>query len=274
MRIFCDKAIQYTSTGTVYIDYDVTPTCAVYDMNGVLIQAGLTSAVSADDSNAYVTDTTDVLYAHETLYRPRWTVTLNGTTYTVDGSPYEHYVPTTTDVTPPGPPTLGIPSAGETIVTVEVVPPADADYSVTTIYLIPVLGGDILTGTGVSGLVIVSGATPGVLYAVIGLAQDAAGNFSTPSNVGLATTLPATDIALPAWLKWWVNDEVEIHEHGPEAFDPSVTGDRRFFDLGRGRTWSFMLECHEPVFFGIRGIGGRMAMPRGMPAGLRDDKGT
>ena len=144
----------------------------------------------------------------------------------------------------------------------------------TTIYLIPVLGGTIVTGSGASGLVIVSGAVPGVLYVVVALAQDAAGNLSTPSNAQLATTLPATDIDLPAYLKWEVNDEGAWHEHGPEVFDPSVTAARRFHDLGRGRTWGFVIECHEPVYFGVRGIGGVMTVPRGQPGGQRNDIGT
>ena len=244
-------------------------TVVAQTMAAVAIEA-LVAAVDAD-GDYYVT-TTDALYANGTKYELLVSSTVAATAV-ARTHPFRHVTPTTGDVTPPGAPTLGTPSAGETTVTVNVTPPADGDYSVTTIYLIPVLGGTILTGSGTSGLVTVSGAVPGTLYAVLGLAQDAAGNLSTPSNVGLSTTLPATDIDMPAYLKWEVNDEGAFHEHGPEAFDPSVTGDRRFHDLGRGRTWGFVIECHEPVFFGVRGIGGVMTVPRGQPGGLRDDTG-
>lgn len=237
---------------------------------GVAIET-LTAAVDADGD--YYVSTTDALYASGTKYELLVSSTVAATAVSRT-HPFQHVVPSTADVTPPGPPTLGTPSAGETTVTVEVTPPADSDYSVTTVYLIPVLGGTIRTRSGASGLVIVRGAVPGTLYAVLGLAQDAVGNLSTPSNVGLSTTLPATDIDMPAYLKWHVNDEGEFHEHGPEAFDPSVTADRRFHDLGRGRTWGFVIECHEPVFFRVRGIGGVMTIPRGLPAGQRNDVGT
>ena len=276
MRIFCDMALQCTTAGTVWVAYDSPPTCAVYDMLGTLVEAGLASAISADEPNAYVTDTTDALYAHETLYRPRWTVTLSGTTYTVDGSPYEHYVPggAIPDTTPPAAPEISEPSAGEQSATVVVTPPGDSDYLSTTVYAIPVLGGTTQSATGTSGVLSITGLVPGTLYAFVAVARDTSGNLSVVSNAKISTTLPATDIERPAYLKWFVNDEVDYHEHGPEVFDPSETGSRRFFNLGRGRTWSFLLECHEPVWSGTRGIGGTMTVPRGYPAGLRDDKGT
>lgn len=266
MRVYFQAARLYAGgvLTTVAPDTVVAQTTA-----GVAIEA-LVAAVDADGD--YYVSTTDALYVGGTKYELLVSSTVAATAV-ARTHPFQHVVPTTADVTPPGPPTLGTASAGETTVTVNVTPPTDGDYSVTTIYLIPVPGGTILTGSGASGLVTVSGATAGTLYTVLGLAQDAAGNVSTPSNVALAYTLPATDIDMPAYLKWMVNDEGEWHEHGPEAFDPSVTADRRFHDLGRGRTWEFVIECHEPVFFGVRGIGGVMTVPSGHPGGLRDDVG-
>jgi len=237
-------------------------------MAGVAIET-LTHTIDADGH--WSVDTTDALYTHGTKYELITTTTTALGVVTED-HPFVHVA--TAIGTPPGPPTIGTPSIGEEQATFPHTPPPDAGYTSTTIFAIPVLGGTVVEGSGSGALIIVLGLVPGVLYAYLPVAYGAGGAASDPGNVMLATTLPATDIEMPAYLKWWVNDEDEMHEHGPEAFDPSVTGDRRFHDLGRGRTWSLMIECHEPVFFGVRGIGGVMTVPRGQPGGLRDDKGT
>ena len=249
---------------------DITITVAA---TGAVVEAGVAYAADAD-GHEYV-ETTDALYTDGAKYLLT-TTTTTALGVVTRAHPFQHVTPTGVipDTTPPAAPEIGDPSAGEESATVVVTPPPDSDYLSTTVYAIPVLGGTTESATGTSGIFTITGLVPGTLYAYIAVARDTSGNLSVVSNAKIGTTLPATDIDLPAYLKWFVNDEVDYHEHGPEVFDPSQTGSRRFFDLGRGRTWSFLLECHEPVWSGTRGIGGTMTVPRGYPAGLRDDKGT
>ena len=246
------------------------PTAAVKTIAGVTVQT-LTSALDAVAARYYIS-TTDALYTTGTLYVPTWSVNIAGTTYTTTG--YYQHVTAGTSGPATGAATIGTPSLGEESLTVPQTPPTDATYSYTTIYAIPVHGGTTVTASGSGSLITLSGLSASVLYTLVAIAYSTGGAASVLSNVMLAQTLPAHEIAMPAYLKWWVNDEVAMHEHGPEAFDPSVSGDRTFTDLGRGRTWSLMIECHEPVWFGVRGIGGVMTVPGGEPGGLRDDKGT
>lgn len=272
MRKYFEPAREYTHAAGV-VDVapdDITITVAA---TGAVVEAGVAYATDAD-GDAYV-ETTDALYTHGAKYYLTTTTTTSLGVRTKD-HPFEHVMPSgyIPDTTGPGAPEIGDPSAGEESATVVVTPPDDSDYSTTTVYAIPVLGGDTQSASGTSGVITITGLIPGVLYVFVAVAQDTSGNLSAVSNAKVATTLPATDIDRPAYLKWFVNDEDEQHEHGPEVFDPSRGGSLRFFDLGRGRTWSFMLECHEPVWFGTRGIGGRMTVPEGEPGGLRDDRGT
>ena len=265
MRVFFTPARLYLGGVLTYIEPDAVE---AQTTAGVTIQGGL--AVSTAGNERFV-DSLDSLYTHHVRYRLKIDSTVAGTAV----SRYKSFRHVTTAIgTAPGPPTIGMPSIGEEQATFPHTPPTDASYTSTTIFMIPVLGGTTVEGSGSGSLITVSGLTPGVLYSSHGVACGTGGTCSDPGNVILATTLPASDIEMPAYLKWWVNDEDEMHEHGPEAFDPSVTGDRRFHDLGRGRTWSMMIECHEPVFFGVRGLGGVMTVPRGQPGGLRNDVGT
>ena len=275
MRVYHRETQQGVSTGggaTVWTNPVPTAVVTTRVPGGAAVQAGIVAVYDAAYVRLYF-DTTNTLYTIEALYQADFTITIAGTVYTTTDY-YIHCTPSSSDLTPTGPPTLGIPSMGEEQATVPVTQPTDADFATTIVSAIPVLGGTVLTGTGAGTSITITDLTPGILYAFVGHAFDIAGNRSAPSNIVLGTTLPASDIAYPAYLKWWVNDEDDIHEHGPEVFDPSVTQAVRFFDLGRGRVWSLMLECHEPVFFGVRGFGGRMQVPGAMPAGQRHDIGT
>ena len=273
MRVY-HRAIQtmvVTAAGqtTTATTPDSAPTAVVKTVPGVTVQT-LTSAYDAVAGRYYIT-TTDALYTASALHVVTWTVTIAGTAYTTQ-QPFQSAAASGGTAT--GPASIGTPSLGEETLVVPQTAPTDANYDYTTIYAIPVLGGTTVTASGSDALITLTGLDASVLYTLVAIAYNTGGVASILSNVVLATTLPASDIEMPAYLKWWVNDEETMHEHGPEAFDPSVSGDRRFFDLGRGRTWSFMIECHEPVFFGVRGLGGVMMVPGGQPGGLRDDAGN
>jgi hypothetical protein len=110
MRVYFQAARLYAGgvLTTVAPDTVVAQTTAA-----VAIEA-LVAAVDAD-GDYYVT-TTDALYANGTKYELLVSSTVAATAV-ARTHPFQHVVPSTTDVTPPGPPTLGTPNAGETTVT-------------------------------------------------------------------------------------------------------------------------------------------------------------
>jgi hypothetical protein len=238
---------------------------------GATVQAGLAAGYNGTYHRLYF-DTTNMLYTSGMLYQADWTITIGGTAYTTTDY-YAHCTPTTSDVTGPGAPAIGVETTDSDSVTFSHTPPDDADYATTVIYGWPVYGGTVVTGTGTGASIEVAGLSPATPYIFVPVAYDTDGNPSTPGRAVQETTLAGDLPDFPLWVKFFVNDETEPIV--TEAVDAMRGGSHPLYHLGVGRTARVRLECHAPVpSLQIRGIGGIYQTRDLLPGGLRDGRGS
>jgi len=273
MRVYFTPARLYTGGALTTIAPD---TVVAQTTAGVAIES---LAYATDADGDFYVDTTNTLYTASTKYQLLVSSTVAGTAVSRT-HPFTHVTPTTADLVGPAAPSVGAPAVSEDEASFPVTPPADSDYHHTTVFMVPVGGGTVLSGQSASATatsVTVTGLASNTSYVYIALAYDDSGNPSAVGGyaLGTAITTPASTIDYPALVKWFINDEVDYHEFGPEEVDPTAGGSQRIPDLGRGREISVLIECQEPVErLTIRSLGVWATVPGGMPGGLRDDVGT
>lgn len=261
MRVYRGRRIQ-TYSGGAWAETipDAAPTVQTRTTAGAVVE-NLTSAYDAARHRWYF-DTTDASYTDGTVYLAYWTVIIDGVTYDdtdLHAQPYVHRTAATGDTTPPAAPSIGAPTVTDTAATFPHTAPTDADYDTTTIYCIPA-SGSVVSASGTGGTIEVAGLAVATEYWYVAVAYDTSGNPSVPTTgvVGKFTTATSAVPDSPIVVKWWVSDEDDYHEFGPEYIDATVHGSHRIGSnlapLGRGRMLRLRLECHHPVWPEIRGV--------------------
>ena len=225
----------------------------------------------------YRADTTDALYAGGTAYLVAWTATIAGVGAFTRTVRYRHVTAATADVTGPGVPVIGDPSVTDSTATFPHVPPTDADYATTVIYITDGSGTVVATGAGSGATITVIGLSAGVIYNATAIAFDANGNSSVPSigdewpPVRFTTAVSAMP-DVPLVVKWWVNDGTTVHPYGPVYLDATRSGSHQIgcppAPMGRGGMLSFRLGCHHPRWLSVRQIILRAFTPTALPGGL------
>lgn len=256
MRLYREFS-QY-ATGSVRTA--VNPTlvqAATYTLAGALVEN--LAPVNDGAVGRYRADTADALYTTATAYRVAWTCTIGGVTFTRTVR-YTHVTQGTTDVTGPGAPQIGAPLVTPTSATFPHVPPTDADYDHTTIYLITATG--VVSAQGSGSYITVPALSPGMTYPLaLAIAFDTSGNPSLPavgSWTGAFTTLPEGMPAHPIIVKFYFGNRATMSAGAPRYANADRVGTFSFGSplapLGRGPNMRIRLEVHHPIWPKIAAI--------------------
>ena len=218
---------------------------------GVAVESALAYTIDGD-GHWYVT-TTNPFYTSGQKYL-LWTTTTTTLGVVTEDHPFEHNTPTTADTTGPGAATIrNVPSlATADSLTVTLTPPADADYDHTIIRGFPYDGGAAVSATGTAaGNVTIPGLHAGRAYLLLAIPYDATGNPGTigATSWAIGSTLTEAQPANWASIKFYANNEGDVHEFGPYYFDPDAEAGKNFpvLRLGRFHVGRIRIECPCPV---------------------------